>query len=40
EDDLNESESLSELYFDEVEFHPVDDFTAKWKLADLFVDSL
>ncbi|CAG8724157.1 17363_t:CDS:2 [Cetraspora pellucida] len=29
EDDLNESESLSELYFNEVEFHPVDDFTAK-----------
>ncbi|CAG8704151.1 9878_t:CDS:2 [Cetraspora pellucida] len=29
EDDLNESESLSKLYFNEVEFHPVDDFTAK-----------
>ncbi|CAG8771422.1 15053_t:CDS:2 [Cetraspora pellucida] len=40
EDDLNESESLSELYFDEVEFHSVDNFIAKWKLTDLFVDLL
>ncbi|CAG8609412.1 13126_t:CDS:2 [Cetraspora pellucida] len=29
-DDLNELESLSELYFDEVEFYLVNNFTAKF----------
>ncbi|CAG8476613.1 24954_t:CDS:2 [Cetraspora pellucida] len=29
ENDLNELKSLFKLYFDEVEFHSVDDFTAK-----------